>query len=148
MFDRILIAVDGSDNALRAADAASVIAEKFGAELVVVTVLESLRLSPELQKFAKSEELEEPPAALAIRLVGEPLTSEAAKRASTTGVKKVTQLVEDGDPAEEIFRVAKNMNVNLIVLGTRGLGTMRELLLGSVSHKVTHLSECPCMTVK
>lgn len=148
MFDRILIAVDGSDNALRAADAASVIAEKFGAELVVVTVLESLRLPPELQKFAKSEEFEESPAALAKRFVGEPLTSKAARIASTAGVEKITQLVEDGDPAEEIFRVAKNMNVSLIVLGTRGLGTMREVLMGSVSHKVTHISECPCMTVK
>ncbi len=147
MFDRILVAVDGSDNALRAAEAASAIAEKFGGELVVVTVLESLKLTPELRKFADSESINEPPAALANRLVGEPLTSQAAKRASKD-VRKITQLVEDGDPAKEILRIAKDMNVSLIVLGRRGLGTIRELLMGSVSHKVTTLSECPCMTVR
>ena len=89
-----------------------------------------------------------PPAELAERLVGLPLIGEAANRASTKGMKQITRRVENGDPAEEIFKVAKEMNVDLIVLGTRGLGTMRELLMGSVSHKVTHLSECPCMTVK
>ncbi len=50
MFERILVAVDGSDNALRAVDVASTIAAKFDAELVVVTVLHPLRhLSKELQ---------------------------------------------------------------------------------------------------
>ncbi len=148
MFERILVAVDGSDNALRAVDVASAIADKFGAELVVVTVLSSLRRSPALKKFAEAEEVEEPSAALAERLVGLPLIGEAANRASTKGMKQITRRVANGDPAEEIIKVAKEMNVDLIVLGTRGLGTMRELLMGSVSHKVTHLSECPCMTVK
>ena len=148
MFERILVAVDGSDNALRAVDAASAIATKFDAELVVVTVLNSLRHSAALKKFAEAEEIDEPPAELAERLVGLPLIGEAANRASTKGMKQITRRVENGDPAEEIIKVAKEMNVDLIVLGTRGLGTMRELLMGSVSHKVTHLSECPCMTVK
>ena len=149
MFERILVAVDGSDNALRAVDVASAIAAKFSAELVVVTVLDhSLRRSPALKKFAEAEEVEEPPASLAERLVGLPLIGKAADRASAKGMKQITRRVENGDPTEEIIKVAKEMNVDLIVLGTRGLGTMRELLMGSVSHKVTHLSECPCMTVK
>ncbi len=67
MFERILVAVDGSDNALRAVDAASAIAAKFGAELVLVTVLDSLRHSAGLKKFAEAEELDEPRAELAKR---------------------------------------------------------------------------------
>ncbi len=133
---------------MRAVDVASVIAERFESELVVITVLGSSNLSPEQEKFARSEELKDPPAELAKRLVGSPLTADAASKASEKGVKKVTKLAEIGDPAEEIIKAAKGLKVDLIVLGTRGLGTMRELLMGSVSHKVTHLSECPCMTVK
>ena len=61
MFERILVAVDGSDNALRAVDVASTIAAKFDAELVAVTVLHPLRHSAALKKFAEAEEIDEPP---------------------------------------------------------------------------------------
>lgn len=148
MFERILVAVDGSEPALRAVDIAAGLAEKFGSELLVVTVLESLRLTSEARQFADTEHLKELPAALANRLIGEPLVSQAARRATKKGVKKVNQIVENGDPAQEILRVAKALSADLIVLGSRGLGTIRGLLMGSVSHKVMNLSECPCMTVK
>ena len=148
MFERILVAVDGSEPALRAVDIAAGLAEKFGSELLVVTVLESLRLTSEARQFAVTEHLKEPPAALANRLVGEPLASQAAGRAAAKGVKKISRLVQDGDPAQEILKLAQNISADLIVLGSRGLGTIRGLFMGSVSHKVTNLSECPCMTVK
>lgn len=148
MFEKILVAVDGSEPALRAVDIAAGLAQKFGSELLVVTVVESLRLTPEARQFAESEHMKEPPAALANRLVGEPLASQAARRAAAKGAKKVSQLVEDGDPAQEILQLAKHASVDLIVLGSRGLGTIRGLLMGGVSHKVMNLSECPCMTVK
>lgn len=148
MFEKILVAVDGSEPALRAVDTAAGLAQKFGSELLVVTVLESLQVTPETREFAESEHLNEPPAALANRFIGEPLASQAARRAAKKGVKKVSQLVEDGDPAQQILRVAQALSVDLIVLGSRGLGTIRGLFMGSVSHKVMNLSECPCMIVK
>ena len=148
MFDKVMVAVDGSEHALRAVDAAAVIAQGCGSELIVLTVLESSKLPQDVRQFAESEHMMEREMALANRLVGEPITSQAAMRATKNGVKNVTQLIEDGEAAKEILHVAKTMSVDLIVVGSRGLGTIRGLLLGSVSHKVMHLSECPCMTVK
>ncbi len=55
MFDKEMVAVDGSEHALRAVDAAAVIAQRCGSELIVLTVLESLKVSPEVQQFAASE---------------------------------------------------------------------------------------------
>ena len=57
-------------------------------------------------------------------------------------------LLEDGDPASTILRVAKGLDADMIVLGSRGLGDAKGLLLGSVSHKVAHFAECTCVSVK
>nr|WP_312860533.1 universal stress protein [Mesorhizobium sediminum] len=46
------------------------------------------------------------------------------------------------------MNVARDENFDLIVLGSRGLGDVEGFLLGSVSHKVTSLASCPCLTVK
>ena len=64
------------------------------------------------------------------------------------GVKSVRSVVEDGDPARCILDCATRDNADLVVLGSRGLSDLKGLLLGSVSHKVSQLAECTCMTVK
>ncbi len=56
--------------------------------------------------------------------------------------------VEDGDPAERILRHAETDKVNLIVMGSRGIGSLRGLLMGSVSQKVSQLAPCSCITVR
>ena len=53
-----------------------------------------------------------------------------------------------GDPVKEILRHAEEDAANLIVMGSRGLGDLQGLLMGSVSHKVSQLSPCSCITVK
>ena len=53
-----------------------------------------------------------------------------------------------GHPAESIVAYAKAEEADLIVMGRRGLGSVSGLLMGSVSHKVAHLSECACMTIR
>jgi nucleotide-binding universal stress UspA family protein len=60
----------------------------------------------------------------------------------------VETLLEVGDPAATVLEVAKCQNVDLIVMGNRGLGSLQGLLQGSVSHKVNALSSCSCVTVK
>jgi nucleotide-binding universal stress UspA family protein len=57
-------------------------------------------------------------------------------------------VIEDGDPGKEILRYAEEETANLIVMGSRGLSDLQGLLMGSVSHKVSHLSPCSCITVK
>jgi nucleotide-binding universal stress UspA family protein len=63
-------------------------------------------------------------------------------------VRTVCSLLEVGDPAETILRVARDRAVDMIVLGSRGLGDPEGLLLGSVSHTVAHLAACTCVTVR
>ena len=63
-------------------------------------------------------------------------------------MQKIETALEDGDPAEANLRVAKGRGVDMVVLGSRGLSDAKGLLLGSVSHKVAHLAECTCVTVK
>jgi nucleotide-binding universal stress UspA family protein len=63
------------------------------------------------------------------------------------GVKVVTRLGK-GNPAEIIIETAAEGNFNLIVMGSRGLGGMKELLLGSVSHKVVQLAKTSVLIVK
>ena len=72
--------------------------------------------------------------------------AEAAAR--NKGVSALETALEYGRPAKAILDAAKARGVDLIVMGSRGLGDARSLLLGSVSHTVSHLAECTCITVK
>ena len=73
---------------------------------------------------------------------------QARTRAAAKGVRSVQALLEPGDPASTILRLAKGLRADMIFLGSRGLGNLEGLLMGSVSHKVTHLAECTCVAVK
>jgi nucleotide-binding universal stress UspA family protein len=53
-----------------------------------------------------------------------------------------------GDPAEEIIECAQKENMDMIVIGSRGLNAMQELMLGSVSHKVVQKADRPVLVVK
>jgi nucleotide-binding universal stress UspA family protein len=53
-----------------------------------------------------------------------------------------------GSPAKEILEIAGRLDVDFIVMGSRGRGDLEGLLIGSVSHKVSHLAKQTCITVK
>jgi nucleotide-binding universal stress UspA family protein len=57
-------------------------------------------------------------------------------------------LVVEGDLAPQIAEVAKKRNVDMIVMGSRGLGDLQGLLLGSVSHNVASSAPCTCVIVR
>ncbi|MFC4810207.1 universal stress protein [Paenibacillus sp. GCM10023250] len=69
-----------------------------------------------------------------------------AKLASAGAEHKV--LLAQGDPAEVICRTAKEAGADLIIMGSRGVGLVSELLLGSVSHAVAKRAHCPVLLVK
>jgi nucleotide-binding universal stress UspA family protein len=60
----------------------------------------------------------------------------------------VEGLVRRGPLARTIVQVAKDRGADAIAMGSRGLGDVEGFLLGSVSHKVSSLAECTCITVK
>ena len=174
---RVLVALDGSDHARRALDLACAIAQRFGAELLVLHVISRKPLSEAERKMAAVEyhtEIVEgfDPSVLLdarsdSRLLGQRLAEQAAEtgrrfrramgerlledakgRASETGVSLTRTFLENGDPAERILGMIEREGIDLVVMGRRGLGDLGGLLLGSVSHKVAHLADCACLTVK
>jgi nucleotide-binding universal stress UspA family protein len=173
---QILVALDGSDQAEKALDLALDLASKYGAEVLLLHVLSDKRLSEPERRLAEVEYLDElasaadiagvlkerDPRAATQRLLrgssalthrfretlGRRLLDTATRKAKQKGVGAIQTLVEEGDPADAILRGASERQVDMIVMGSRGLGPAKGLLLGSVSHKVAQLAPCTCVTVK
>jgi nucleotide-binding universal stress UspA family protein len=61
---------------------------------------------------------------------------------------QVEQQIRPGIPADEIISAARELGVDLIVMGNRGWGEVRSVLLGSVSERVLHLAHCPVLIVR
>jgi nucleotide-binding universal stress UspA family protein len=172
MIKTILVATDGSEHAKKAVTLAADIADKYDSRMIVLHVFSKGPLPESLVRMAESEHItparneapiapspagQLPPAAIFAqtddnpeirRYVAEHLLSQAQKVAKDKGVQDVLCVLEDGDPVKEILRHAEEDSANLIVMGSRGLGDLQGLLMGSVSHKVSQLSLCTCITVK
>ena len=80
--------------------------------------------------------------------VAREIVERATLRCTELGVSSVTGQIVVGNPREAILRVAREKESDLIVMGRRGLGRLADLLLGSVSHRVTQGAGCACLTVK
>ena len=79
---------------------------------------------------------------------GRIIIERAERHAHEKGVKTVRTVVADGDPQSEILKCAEEAKSDMIVLGSRGRGDLAGLLMGSVSHKVSHRAGCTCITVE
>ncbi len=79
--------------------------------------------------------------------MGHMLLRDAQEQAEGKGVRRIETVIESGDAGERILHQAKHSSADLIVMGSRGFGDLRGLVLGSVSHKVFHLAPCSCVTV-
>ncbi|HEY9040158.1 MAG TPA: universal stress protein [Roseovarius sp.] len=175
MFSKILVAYDGSDNARRALDVASELSKKLGADLFIVHVLMHGRPADELVRMAEVEHLVErahvkttpgvdyvsgrtydllggggtnDQTIWVISAIGDQLVSYAKNRSEELGARGVKTSVQIGDYADEILEAAKQQKADMIVVGSRGLGKIRETVLGSVSQKVLHNADQTVVTVK
>jgi len=177
MIRTIVVAFDGSDHATKAVAQASELAAKFGARLVLVHALlrdarfETLRKLANRRALPKAQRDEldnyegEVQAAMVstgmdaglapvlaptdlLKAIGNQLMERAEAVAKKAGVKKTSSIVAGGDPAEAVLDTAKREKADMIVLGTRGFGDFKGLVLGSVSHKVSSRATCAVMTVK
>ena len=168
MFKNVLVATDGSDQANKAVDLASDMAAKYGAALTVLSVIESGALTEDAKRLAAQKGVDINPVLEIPDIVGmgmvppilpnvkdtldtsriqaelaEAIMEEAKDRAAAA-----RGLTETGHAAEAILRVAEAEGADLIVMGSRGLGALKGLLMGSVSQKVSGLANCTCITVK
>jgi len=143
----ILVALDGSDHATSALELASDIAAKYGATLHLINAIESAKLPEALHRYAKSEHIEGS-APRIYDVIAERLLDTAGAKAREMGVNDVKPVIRNGDPAQQIVDYAKEAKIDMVVMGSKGLSDIQGLLLGSVSHKVSHLAPCTCVTVR
>ncbi len=135
MFARIVLGYDGSEHARRALKVAIDLARKYGSEILVVTVVDAASLSSDPN---------------AIRIASEAagqISAEASEILSREGIAH-RAFVRQGDPSTEIARVAEESSADLIVVGSRGLSTLKRIILGSVSYGVLNKSRAPVLVVK
>ena len=148
MVKKILIPFDGSEYSKKAILFAADVAQQNNSELFLVHVVKDKDIPPEILEYVKSEKINGGIGKVSAKLISEGIMKAAQKQIQEMGLKIAKSMVFRGDPAEEIIQFAKNNDIDMIVIGSRGLGQIKGLLLGSVSSKVCHLAECTCVTVK
>jgi nucleotide-binding universal stress UspA family protein len=142
---KILLATDDSEEAASAAQTAADIADKTGSELHVVLVGLSVGYvgmgPPEIANIPapRQEELNEETRRL--------LDAQVRQIESTSGTVAQAYL-RTGRPEEEILGLADELDVGLIVLGSRGRSGIRRALMGSVSDSVVRHAHCPVLVVR
>jgi nucleotide-binding universal stress UspA family protein len=145
---KILVATDGSEDAMLAARAAITLADDTGAELYVVHVGETRHPYPAATAGpALSPETREE-----IERVAKGLLDEQVEQIKQAGGKIAEAYLRLGKPDEEILRLSEEIVAGLIVVGNQGFGgkfsRMRRFLMGSVSEKVTRYARCSVMVVR
>ena len=147
-FKRLLVAVDGSHNAARAAKVAVTLAEKFGAELIVCQVIPT-------PGYSLAQAAMVGPATIlsdyfaAAHKDAKTVVDEAVRLAEMEGVKAIGVIRDNVFSAvEAIVKLAEDRNVDLIVIGTRGVTGFRRLLMGSVSSGVVSHAHCSVLLVR
>lgn len=139
MFKLIIAALDGSEHSLKALDYACELTEKHGSKLILLHAYQStsdLRGAEGFdQLFAKR------------RQAGERIIKDARRKLENFSFEVEEDLLE-GPASEAIVSAAEARNADLVVMGTRGMGSFKGLLFGSVSTKVTHYASCPVLVVR
>lgn len=141
MFSKILIAVDGSEVSYRALDAALFLSEKLGSKITAIHVMENVptvyiesqKVLDELLEVRKNE--------------SQKILDECSLIATKKGITLTTNLLE-GNPASTILEFSQSEKYDVIIIGSRGMGKFKELILGSVSSKVIHHSTCPILLIR
>ena len=139
MFNKILLASDGSNNSLRACDRAIEMAKFKVDSIIEVVYVIDLNTS-------KQEALHHMDAEI-IQLEREQRMQLTVEKIKSAGVTSITTILH-GEPGPTIVKYANDQDFDVVVIGSRGLNSLQEMVLGSVSHKVAKRVRCPVMIVK
>jgi nucleotide-binding universal stress UspA family protein len=147
--NKVLVATDGSKNAKRAVDAAAKIAKQFNAELIVLSVVMEM-VPPVYSPIGVDVPSVDYSAYLGrAEADAKKIAEEAAGLAERDSVKtRIVVLRTVTSIAEAILEEASKEKVNLIVVGTRGLGGFKRLLLGSVSSACVDHAPCSVLVIR
>ena len=141
MYNRILVAFDGSKMSEKALKSALQIAKERFSKVGVIHVEKNVMISENMTTDSIDE--------IYTKIKGEvdDLFHQAQSLADAEDLEIETHYVM-GDPAVQIVKTAEKSNYQLIIMGSRGLGAIKGLVMGSVSYKVLQLSHCPVLIIK
>ena len=149
-FERILVAVDGSEGSTKASEAAVDLAEKYSAQLFVLNVFrgypEYVTAFPSIPVPSGKafEDYEVYARKAALEVVGR--TISIAEKKDVKAKPKTSETI--GSVVQTITDYAVAEKIDLIVMGTRGLGGFKKMLLGSVSSGVVTHAHCDVLVVR
>jgi len=139
MYQHILLASDGSENAVRAAKEAVKIASCTPESIIdVVYVVDFDKTVSDVLHSNSSEALD---------IERRKKNSKVIQFLNESNVQYKTTILR-GKPGQEIVKYANEQQVDLVIIGSRGLNALQEMVLGSVSHKVMKRVNCPALIVK
>ncbi len=174
MFKSIVVGFDGSAHASRALEIGAELAARDDLPLGIIHVIDAahMHIPDEAREMGKIEHLIEPAPRMVVRFENAPaammssmaqahedsqtamfqyadfLVGEAVRNCRDSGAMRSESEVKLGDPADQIVRYARERGADLIITGSRGLGKIKRLVLGSTSQKIAQLAKCSCLTVK
>ncbi|MBT2760346.1 universal stress protein [Paenibacillus sp. ISL-20] len=142
MFDKIIVAIDKAEITNKLLDATIEIARNKQTQVTLVNV--SQEYVSNGMTYVPENFLEE-----ILNEMGKASLEQlqqAKSKLKSAGINPETVHLK-GDPAHEILNYARDTEQQLIIIGSRGLRGIKEMMLGSVSHKVSQLSSCPVLIV-
>lgn len=128
---RMLLCVDFSDHAHRASEYAVSMAKEYGAELILLHVLEDVPKSADIETVTEQ---------VARQLEG-------SMAPATRGGCTVKVMVRIGKPYQQIIQLALETQTDLVLIGVRGRGALDTAIFGSTTHRVLQLGSCPVLAV-
>lgn len=137
MYTKILVPVDGSEHALRATEEAIRLAST-AATIELLYVADAEKARQEMLHASSPD---------ALLLARRQLLAPFEARVQAAGIAVKTTILK-GVPGPTIVVYANEQDVDVVVIGSRGLNTLQEMVLGSVSHKVMKRVQCPVLVVK
>ncbi|HWC70218.1 MAG TPA: universal stress protein [Actinomycetota bacterium] len=137
MFERIVVAIDGSREGGKSVPVAIDLAQRYGASVTVVHVREHT-------KYEGTD------VDLGPEMPAEELVGGVVRAFDDAGVRARGEIrrVSPGDTPEQIVEVAREIEAGLIVMGTRGMTEWKSLVLGGVANKVVQHAPCPVLLVR
>jgi nucleotide-binding universal stress UspA family protein len=142
MYEKILIATDGSEHSEEAEKHGLMMAKRSGASVTALYVVEGIHSSASISSppsLLLEEQMEQ------LREEGKNIVGEVAQKGKEMGVE-VTPVIAEGHPANQIIEHAKDHD--LVVMGTLGRSGFSHLLVGSVAEKVVRYAPVPVLVVR
>ena len=143
-YTTVLVGTDGSESSFRAVDRAAAVARDAGATLLLACAYRPMS-AREVQDAADA--LGGESYKVSGSTPAEDVLRDAADRARSAGVTDVDTLAIEGDPVDQLIAIVKQRDVDLVVVGNRGLNSLAGRLLGSVPANISHRATCDVLIV-